>query len=310
MPAAVGSCTSGCDRKIRGVSPEGEGRSGWQGASGTGEGPWGRQTRKGDTFILHRSLGYLLKASLSLFQGCFPSAGFQWSGCSDNLSYGIAFSKAFMDSPERSCSASSSRGLMNLHNNEVGRKVRAGTRAGSKPGCRGFSLARQSSVQPHTPTGTPGQPPTPRGGCILLPFLVQHCADYPELAPACVEGDPSLPYALLCSLLCLTDPTYDLGNYLFCSALKGFPASQPLFNKERHPQGLQSDLVPWKSSTSGQMCSPPHSPAGQNSSASLSLPQGFTLETQTIMFPTEWIFCAYWPGFKRHLCLLSSLRFP
>ncbi|KAL8202761.1 UNVERIFIED_CONTAM: Protein Wnt-4 [Gekko kuhli] len=61
----------GCDRKIRGVSPE----------------------------------------------------GFQWSGCSDNLSYGLAFSQAFVDTPERSRGASSSRALMNLHNNEAGRKA-------------------------------------------------------------------------------------------------------------------------------------------------------------------------------------------
>ncbi|NXF63682.1 WNT4A protein, partial [Ciccaba nigrolineata] len=61
----------GCDRKIRGVSPE----------------------------------------------------GFQWSGCSDNLSYGIAFSQAFVDNPERSRGVSSSRALMNLHNNEAGRKA-------------------------------------------------------------------------------------------------------------------------------------------------------------------------------------------
>ncbi|NWW46546.1 WNT4 protein, partial [Pedionomus torquatus] len=62
---------SGCDQKIRGVSPE----------------------------------------------------GFQWLGCSDNLSYGIAFSQAFIDNPERSRGISSSRVLMNLHNNEAGRKA-------------------------------------------------------------------------------------------------------------------------------------------------------------------------------------------
>ncbi|XP_062984496.1 protein Wnt-4-like [Elgaria multicarinata webbii] len=65
----LGKC--GCDRKVRGVSPE----------------------------------------------------GFQWSGCSDNLSYGIAFSQAFVDTPERSRGAFSSRALMNLHNNEAGRKA-------------------------------------------------------------------------------------------------------------------------------------------------------------------------------------------
>uniref|UniRef100_A0A8C8S091 Protein Wnt n=1 Tax=Pelusios castaneus TaxID=367368 RepID=A0A8C8S091_9SAUR len=49
--------------------------------------------------------------------------GFQWSGCSDNLSYGIALSQAFVDNPERSRGVSSSRALMNLHNNEAGRKA-------------------------------------------------------------------------------------------------------------------------------------------------------------------------------------------
>lgn len=83
--------------------------------------------------------------------GRFPSAGFQWSGCSDNLSYGIAFSQAFVDNPERSRGISSSRVLMNLHNNEAGRKVRAGTGLGSMPGFRASSLARWSSIQPLLP---------------------------------------------------------------------------------------------------------------------------------------------------------------
>ncbi|XP_052000504.1 protein Wnt-4-like [Xyrauchen texanus] len=61
----------GCDRKVRGVSPE----------------------------------------------------GFQWSGCSDNLSYGVAFSQTFVDEPERAKGMSSGRPLMNIHNNEAGRKA-------------------------------------------------------------------------------------------------------------------------------------------------------------------------------------------
>ncbi|XP_047667199.1 wingless-type MMTV integration site family, member 4b isoform X2 [Tachysurus fulvidraco] len=61
----------GCDRKVRGVSPE----------------------------------------------------GFQWSGCSDNLSYGVAFSQTFVDEPERLKGTSSGRPLMNIHNNEAGRKA-------------------------------------------------------------------------------------------------------------------------------------------------------------------------------------------
>ncbi|XP_077454852.1 wingless-type MMTV integration site family, member 4b [Stigmatopora argus] len=61
----------GCDRKVRGVSPE----------------------------------------------------GFQWSGCSDNLSYGVGFSQTFVDEPERARGLSAGRPLMNLHNNEAGRKA-------------------------------------------------------------------------------------------------------------------------------------------------------------------------------------------
>lgn len=62
---------------------------------------------------------------------CWTSAltgsplGFQWSGCSDNLSYGVAFSQTFVDEPERAKGLSAGRPLMNLHNNEAGRKVGA-----------------------------------------------------------------------------------------------------------------------------------------------------------------------------------------
>ncbi|XP_050932015.1 wingless-type MMTV integration site family, member 4b isoform X2 [Lates calcarifer] len=49
--------------------------------------------------------------------------GFQWSGCSDNLSYGVAFSQTFVDEPERAKGMSAGRPLMNLHNNEAGRKA-------------------------------------------------------------------------------------------------------------------------------------------------------------------------------------------
>lgn len=53
------------------------------------------------------------------------ASGFQWSGCSDNIAYGVAFSQSFVDIRERSKGASSNRALMNLHNNEAGRKVMA-----------------------------------------------------------------------------------------------------------------------------------------------------------------------------------------
>lgn len=89
-------------------------------------------SRGGDTSLLLSPLGAPARASPSSSHGRFPSAGFQWSGCSDNLSYGIAFSQAFVDNPERSRGTSSSRVLMNLHNNEAGRKVSAGTRVGKQ----------------------------------------------------------------------------------------------------------------------------------------------------------------------------------
>lgn len=63
---------------------------------------------------------------LALAHPWFPCSlhpGFQWSGCSDNIAYGVAFSQSFVDVRERSKGASSSRALMNLHNNEAGRKV-------------------------------------------------------------------------------------------------------------------------------------------------------------------------------------------
>ena len=56
----------------------------------------------------------------------FSRAGFQWSGCSDNFRFGVQFSKAFVDGYERETwrnSWSFDRVMMNLHNNEAGRKV-------------------------------------------------------------------------------------------------------------------------------------------------------------------------------------------
>lgn len=47
--------------------------------------------------------------------------GWKWGGCSADVRYGLGFSKVFMDAREIKQSA---RTLMNLHNNEVGRKVR------------------------------------------------------------------------------------------------------------------------------------------------------------------------------------------
>ncbi|KAK1800150.1 hypothetical protein P4O66_006174, partial [Electrophorus voltai] len=46
--------------------------------------------------------------------------GWKWGGCSADVQYGLGFSKAFVDEREVKQNA---RTLMNLHNNEVGRKI-------------------------------------------------------------------------------------------------------------------------------------------------------------------------------------------
>ena len=58
----------------------------------------------------------------------YNQGGFKWHRCSDNVDFGIKFSKQFIDSVELNWSiqrmySSLERSLMNLHNNEVGRKV-------------------------------------------------------------------------------------------------------------------------------------------------------------------------------------------
>ena len=53
--------------------------------------------------------------------------GWKWGGCSDNVRYGLWFSESFVDAPDRDRERLNGfrdvRALMNLHNNEVGRKV-------------------------------------------------------------------------------------------------------------------------------------------------------------------------------------------
>nr|ADF31339.1 WNT4a [Perionyx excavatus] len=48
--------------------------------------------------------------------------GFEWAGCSDNIAYGSAFAKNFIDAGEKLKRSESSQLLMNLHNNNAGRK--------------------------------------------------------------------------------------------------------------------------------------------------------------------------------------------
>lgn len=59
--------------------------------------------------------------------------GWKWGGCSADIRYGIGFAKVFVDAREIKQNA---RTLMNLHNNEAGRKV------GSQGGEPGSSYRR------------------------------------------------------------------------------------------------------------------------------------------------------------------------
>ncbi|RCN45562.1 wnt family protein [Ancylostoma caninum] len=47
---------------------------------------------------------------------------YDYQGCSDNVQYGIAISREFVDAAERGKNASS-RAILNLHNNRAGRQV-------------------------------------------------------------------------------------------------------------------------------------------------------------------------------------------
>lgn len=49
---------------------------------------------------------------------------FDWGGCSDNINYGIKFTKTFVDAREKM--VKDARALMNLHNNRCGRMVSNG----------------------------------------------------------------------------------------------------------------------------------------------------------------------------------------
>lgn len=58
-------------------------------------------------------------------QGRDTPEGWKWGGCSDNLRYGIKFAKRFIDAPDKKLLKKDGemRNLMNLHNNEAGRRA-------------------------------------------------------------------------------------------------------------------------------------------------------------------------------------------
>lgn len=49
------------------------------------------------------------------------SGEFDWTGCSNNIKFGLKFARSFVDAKESE--TRDARGLMNLHNNNLGRRV-------------------------------------------------------------------------------------------------------------------------------------------------------------------------------------------
>ena len=49
--------------------------------------------------------------------------GYKYGGCHDNIAFGIKFSKKFLDKREMKLTNSADRKIVNLHNNDLGRKV-------------------------------------------------------------------------------------------------------------------------------------------------------------------------------------------
>ncbi|KAL2309412.1 hypothetical protein Nmel_005612, partial [Mimus melanotis] len=62
---------------------------------------------------------------VTLRHGGSASEGWHWGGCSDDIHYGMSFSRMFLDMPFKNMTGKSWSGLvaMNLHNNEAGRQA-------------------------------------------------------------------------------------------------------------------------------------------------------------------------------------------
>ncbi|XP_006261744.1 protein Wnt-16 [Alligator mississippiensis] len=60
-----------------------------------------------------------------LQNGGSASEGWHWGGCSDDIHYGMSFSRKFLDGPTKNITGKDGSGLlaMNLHNNEAGRQA-------------------------------------------------------------------------------------------------------------------------------------------------------------------------------------------
>ncbi|OXA45577.1 Protein Wnt-16 [Folsomia candida] len=73
------------------------------------------------------SSGALNECSCDLSkQGRTTPEGWKWGGCSDNMKFGIQFSRKFVDAPDKTkleYAPKNVQNLMNLHNNEAGRQA-------------------------------------------------------------------------------------------------------------------------------------------------------------------------------------------
>ncbi|XP_073993950.1 protein Wnt-4-like isoform X1 [Rhodnius prolixus] len=70
-----------------------------------------------------------------------PRKHWQWGGCSEDIHFGEKFSRDFVDSQENSETA---EGLMNLHNNEAGRRL---IRSGMQRVCKCHGMSGSCSVR-------------------------------------------------------------------------------------------------------------------------------------------------------------------
>ncbi|XP_010021013.1 PREDICTED: protein Wnt-16 [Nestor notabilis] len=59
----------------------------------------------------------------NLRHGGSASEGWHWGGCSDDIHYGMSFSRKFLDMPIKNVTGRSGLVAMNLHNNEAGRQA-------------------------------------------------------------------------------------------------------------------------------------------------------------------------------------------
>ncbi|KAI9556552.1 hypothetical protein GHT06_016342 [Daphnia sinensis] len=97
------------------------------------------------------SLGNLTECSCDMERQGLPAPdGWKWGGCSDNIRYGIQFARQFVDAPEKAVQKKPKnvRNLMNLHNNEAGRKAIA-TLMRMQCRCHGVSGENSSVMYLH-----------------------------------------------------------------------------------------------------------------------------------------------------------------